>query len=63
MEIKLKTLAENQSLPMNFNNNGMNTLYESIRFIYDWESFSGINNGLCLPSSCSDSETNDIVSK
>lgn len=65
MEIKLQDVADsrNPPLPTNFNNDEMETLYESIRFIYNWESFSGINNGFCLPSSCNDMEINDIVTE
>ncbi|KAH7640749.1 hypothetical protein HUG17_8218 [Dermatophagoides farinae] len=65
MEIKLPPVLDpkNPPLPSNMDNNGMKNWYESIRFIYDWQSLSGINNGICLPSSCSDVETNEIVTK
>ena len=46
---------------VNFNGTKYDHLTDGINFVTAWDHFSGIANGLCLPSVCTDDELAVIV--
>ncbi|UXI18260.1 hypothetical protein NH340_JMT04203 [Sarcoptes scabiei] len=59
MEFRLNKTIENRDVSTKMDPNWI----EILRFLNKWSHYSGIDNGICLPSQCSDEEIQTIVSK